>query len=71
MITGAAAEVPLGAGALVRAGTLAAAGLVPIRCGAAGLATSAARALDGMRLLRGHARDRCLGLGVIGVQATT
>jgi hypothetical protein len=45
--------------------------MIPIRCGAAGLATSAARALDGMRLLREHARDRCLGLGVIGVQATT
>jgi hypothetical protein len=27
-------------------GTLAAAGMIPIRCGAAGLATSAARALD-------------------------
>jgi hypothetical protein len=52
-------------------GTLAAAGLVPIRCGAAGLATPPARALDGMRLLREHARDRCLGLDVIGVQATT
>ena len=52
-------------------GTLAAAGLVPIRCGAAGFATSAARALDGMRPLKEHARDRCLGLGVIGVQATT
>ena len=24
-----------------------------------------------MRLLREHARDRCLGLGVTGVQATT
>jgi hypothetical protein len=45
--------------------------MVPIRCGAAGLATSAARALDDMRLLREHARDRCLGLGVIDVQAMT
>src|SRR6266571_8424864 len=52
-------------------GTLAAAGMIPIRCGAAGLATSPARALDGMRLRREHARDRCPGLGVTGVQATT
>jgi hypothetical protein len=43
----------------------------PIRCGAAGLATSPARALDDMRLLREHARDRCPGLDVIDVQATT
>ena len=50
---------------------MAAAGMDPIRCGAAGLATSPARALDDMRLLREHARDRCQGLDVIDVQATT
>jgi hypothetical protein len=71
MITGAATEVPLALELSSGPGTLAAAGMVPIRCGAAGLATSAARALDDMRLLREHARDRCPGLGVIDVQATT
>jgi hypothetical protein len=29
------------------------------------------RALDDLRLLKEHARDRCLGLGVIDVKATT
>jgi hypothetical protein len=44
--------------------------MVPIRCGAAGVATSPARPLDDLRLLKEHAEDRCQGLGVIGVKAT-
>jgi hypothetical protein len=36
-----------------------------------GTAHAAQRALDGLRLLREHALDRCQGLGVIDVQATT
>jgi hypothetical protein len=71
MTTGAATEVPLGAGALVRAGHIGGGRDDPDPVRRGRVSNIARKALDDMRLRSEHARDRCLGLGVIDVQATT